>query len=396
VNDVVTIAGFDHSLDPALLAGHYAEWTRLQEMYRAFRSDINGDDRNLWFLLHYDDIREAFRDPERFSSRSVAYRDHDEAPLQMVPIQMDPPVHGKYRAVLHDRFTAEAVAKLEPEIRARAAKLITALAAEGSCDYSRDFAFRFPTAIFLGMMGLDVERTDELVGLAKQVLHSNSASDPNETMTAAYTIIQHIAAGLDERRKDPQKDLLTVMVNGEVDGAPIGDEYLVPMGFLLYIAGLDTVANVLTYSMHHLATNAELRQSLTASPERWTNAVEEFLRFYSIASTVRVVTEDIDFAGCPMKAGDRVVLPTAPAGRDPAAFDNAATFDPDRRPNRHLAFGSGPHRCLGSHLARLEMRVAMEEWHARIPDYRVADGAVITEHVSAVAGMNELPLTWDV
>ncbi|HEY2811954.1 MAG TPA: cytochrome P450 [Acidimicrobiales bacterium] len=392
-DEIVTYSGFDHSLDPALLADHYAEWTRLQDVHRAFRSDINGA-KGLWYLTRYDDIHEVFRDPERFSSRSIQYLDDDELPLQMVPIQMDPPEHGKYRSVLQGKFSPQAVAELEPNIRTRAAKLLGDFVWEGECDYSSEFAFRLPTAIFLEMMGLDVEHTDDFVALAKTLLHSTSASDVNETMTAAYQIIQHIANGLDERRANPRDDLLTVMVNGEVDGESIGDEHLVPMGFLLYIAGLDTVANVLTYSMHHLATNPDLRRSLVGGPSRWPSAVDEFLRYFSIASTVRVVTQDLEFAGCPMRAGDRVVLPTAAAGRDPRAFVDAAMFDADRVANRHVAFGAGPHRCLGAHLARLEMRIAMEEWHDHIPDYRVADDAVITEHVGAVAGMNELPLVW--
>jgi len=183
-------------------------------------------------------------------------------------------------------------------------------------------------------------------------------------------------------------------VQEEIDGAPVADAPLYAMCFLLYTAGLDTVAKVLGYSFRHLAENPGLRRMLVEKPEMIPDAVEEFLRFYSIATTVRVVTKDTEFAGVAMKEGDRIVCPTSSAGRDPEQFPDPDTFIPDRKPNRHLAFGAGPHRCVGSHLARLELRIALEEWHKRIPDYRIADGAEIGEYVGSVAGLTVLPLEW--
>jgi cytochrome P450 len=390
---VPTHAGFDHSTDPQLLADHYAEWTRLQAEQRAFRSEVAGE-YDLWYLLQHDDINEAFKDTELFSSRTVQYL--GETMQTLLPEELDPPEHGKYRRILNPSLSPDAVAKLEPEIRERCVGLIEEVADAGQCDFVRDIALRFPTAIFLQLMGLPVDHVDELVALARTILHTTAEHDPDFSIraTAAFEIVGHLTAAFEARRAQPADDLVSALLAGSVDGRPLTDDELVGMGFLLYLAGLDTVANVLSYSIRHLAGDDALRASLSSDPERWPTAVEEFLRFYSIATTARVVTRDAEFAGCPMRAGDRVVLPTAAASRDPHVFDHADTFDPDRPANRHMAFGAGPHRCVGAHLARLELRVAMEEWHRRIPDYAVAPGAVIHEAVGAVAGMDSLPLTW--
>jgi cytochrome P450 len=155
------------------------------------------------------------------------------------------------------------------------------------------------------------------------------------------------------------------------------------------------VAGELSYAFLHLANNPGQRAMVTQHPEAIPAFLEEVLRMYAIVTTTRIVTTDTVFAGCPMKQGDRVVLATAAANLDPEDFDDPTTFDPAREPNRHIAFGAGPHRCLGSHLARLELRVAIEEWHKRIPDYAVAPGTVLTHRVGGVGGLLGLPLVWD-
>ena len=180
----------------------------------------------------------------------------------------------------------------------------------------------------------------------------------------------------------------------QVPFGTLTDDELYQLGFLLYLAGLDTVANVLTYAFRFLAGRPDLRSLLRDEPDKIPPAVEELLRLFSIASTVRVVTIDTVFAGCPMKAGDRVVLPTASAGRDGGQYHDPDEFRLDRLPNAHLAFGAGPHRCAGAHLARLELRIALEEWHRRIPDYELADDKPVAEYVGAVAGLTALPLRW--
>jgi cytochrome P450 len=219
-----------------------------------------------------------------------------------------------------------------------------------------------------------------------------------ESMTGAYIMAmsEYMNAVLDERRLVRQDDIVSYLLDIEVDGRPLDDDELRQICTLLYAAGLDTVAGQLGYTFLHLAREDEHRRLVTEHPDRIPAFVEEALRMYSIVTTNRIVTRDVDFAGCPMRAGDRVLLSIPAADRDPREFPGADRFDVNRRNNRHLAFAAGPHRCLGSHLARLELRIALEEWHRRIPEYRVADGAEPQFHVGGVAGVDNLPLVWAV
>jgi cytochrome P450 len=246
-------------------------------------------------------------------------------------------------------------------------------------------------------MGLPTDHTDHFVALTRAAAHLTHDDDPDFARRGAALaeIVTVLSDALADRRRHPTDDLLSHFATGEVEGRPLTEEEALAMSILVYLAGLDTVVALLSYAVRHLAGDTELRHGLTAQPDRWPRAIEEFLRYYSIVAVGRVVARDATFAGCPMKAGDRLVLSTPAAGRDPRAFERADEFDPDRIHNRHLAFGAGPHRCAGAHLARLEMRVFLEEWHARIPDYAVAPGAVVTQHAGPLAGLDSLPLVWD-
>ena len=387
--------GFDHQASPELLSGSFGGWSKLRAESRAFRSDIAGS-YDLWYLLRYDDIRAALQDCDLFSSRSVQYL--GDSPRQMIPEELDPPEHAKYRRLLNAPLAPSAVRARAGQIRALAISLIDGLAPQGGCDLLTDFAQKFPTTIFMNIMGLPAERTAEFIARAQTVLHLTAEQDPDfsERATAALEIVADIGAAVSARRAEPRDDMISLLMNSTVDERPLTDDELYQLGFLLYLAGLDTVANVLAYSFRHLAENPGLRHLLRDEPDRIPDAVEEFLRYFSIASTVRVVTTDADFAGCPMKTGDRVVLPTASAGRDADQYPDPDEFRLDRFPNPHLAFGAGPHRCPGAHLARLELRIALEEWHRRIPDYQLADHKPVSEYVGAVAGLTALPLRWPI
>lgn len=383
------IAGFDHGTDAALAADPFREWSRLRDEMGVFRSDIV-EGADLWYVLRHDDVHTVMRDPATFSSCSADYRGGSHH--RMIPVELDPPEHTAYRQLLAARFSPGSISALEPRIRQRCVDLIESFIGNGVCDFTNDFAFRFPTAIFLEMMGLDVARTDEFVASAKQLL--DPTADEERRGTAAFEIVGHVVSGIEAHRAETRDDLLGVLVAATVDGEPLSDADLIGYAFVLYMAGLDTVANVLSYSFRHLASDESLRHELTEDPARWPTAVEEMLRYFAIVSVARTVTTDTTFRGCPMRAGDRVVVSTAAAGRDSDAFVDADRFDPNREANRHLTFGAGPHRCLGSHLARLELRVAMEEWHRRIPDYTIVPGSTIVEHVGPVAGLDRLPLVW--
>ncbi len=384
---------FDHSSDPALRARHFGEWDRLREVEGSFGSSLNPD-RTVWFLLRYADIHTALQDYELFSSSSVIPFT-DEA-HHWIPEEIDPPEHNKYRRILNPAFSPQVVAGMEGAIRVACADLIDGLTGAAGCDVIADFSRQFPTRIFMRIMGLPVERADELLEMVHNLMHTNPTDDPDGAirggaMMAIYGLLTEI---FHSRRAAPHDDLMTTLVQAEVDGRPLSDDELRETGFLLYMAGLDTVAGAIGYVIKHLAENPDQQRAVRERPASIPAVVEEALRMYSIVTTSRVVTRDVEFAGCPMKAGDRIVVPTASANRDPAAFEDATTFDADRTVNRHIAFGAGPHRCLGSHLARAELRIALEEWHARVPRYRLDPDATITEHIGGVAGLDSLRVTW--
>jgi cytochrome P450 len=285
---------------------------------------------------------------------------------------------------------------MTPQIRARCVELIEGFRGNGRCDFVAEFARLFPTTVFMKMMGLPVEESSTFLGWIEQMMHATDATDPDGSLRAStrMTVARYLGSLIAERRKEPRDDLVSYLTQADFEGRKLGDEELLGISFLLYMAGLDTVAGMLSYVFRHLAERPDHRQVLRERSQMIPDAVEEFLRYYAIVITSRMVTREVEFAGCPMRAGDRVVLATPAPSSDPSGFPNAAEFVIDRSANRHLAFGAGAHRCLGSHLARVELAVAIEEWNRRIPDYRIADGAKITQHIGGVAGLDQLPLVW--
>jgi cytochrome P450 len=397
---------FDVLADAGMAADPMGSWDRFREEARTFSVDMTPD-WTIWVPTRYEDIHEGLRRPDLFSSRSINLiggpRYHDspeEEPdrgigfgMKLIPEEMDPPEHTKYRQILSPLFSPQAVADMEPLVREWCSALIDGFMDKGSCDVNADFARQYPTMIFLQLMGLS--RDGASAFLATMSGKSMFANGPGEEMNMGdmMACVGSVTALLEERRRDPADDVATALINSEIDGRKISHDEVLQVATLLYAAGLDTVANSLGFMFMHLARNPDHRRHVIEHPESIPAFVEEVLRFYPIVQVGRIVTQDVEFAGCPMKKGDRAFFPTASANRDPREFDDAETFVIDREVNRHVAFGAGPHRCLGSHLARLELRVAVDEWHRRIPEYRIEDGAEIKYHLG-IYGVDRVPLTW--
>ena len=395
--------------DADLVADPWTTWDRLREESASFVSSRAAPDWDVWTLLRYDDVHAALRDPELFSSRSVLHvyqgpklidPAEADAVRGMIPEELDPPEHTKYRQLLTPLFTPQVVATLEPMIRSWCVELIEGFVARGHCDLNREFARQYPTMIFLRLMGLPEGGAGDFLDTVHDRIREATQLGLSETqsMSAAYimAVSDHMNTVLDERRARRADDITSYLLDAEIDGRPLDDAELQQISTLLYAAGLDTVAGELGFMFLHLATHPEHRRLVRDEPACIPAFVEETLRMYSIVTTNRIVTRDVEFAGCPMKAGDRVLLSIPAADRDPRQFPRADAFDVDRASNRHLAFAAGPHRCLGSHLARLELQIAVEEWHRRIPEYGLADDAEVTFHVGGVAGVDVLPLEWRV
>ncbi|MDL4815079.1 cytochrome P450 [Actinomadura opuntiae] len=380
---------FDPFGEPRPAGTTHAMLDELREQCPAFHSPAA---HGFWVLTRYADILAAYQDTASHSSRAIAVIDQNPS-YQWIPVMLDPPEHTTWRRLLRPLFTPARAAAMEDAIRRRCVELIDALAARGSCDFVTDFARRYPTAVFLEFMGLPVGRLEEFLEWEYAILHARSSAGAGraEAMGKVTALFEELIA---ERRRDPSDDVVSAAIAFEPDGRPVTDGELLQLCTLLFLAGLDTVAAQLSYSFWHLARHDADRARISADPAVIPDAVEELLRAYSLVLPARKLTADATTHGCPMHAGDMVMLPLAMANRDPRVFADPQTVDFDRTSNRHIAFGAGPHRCLGSHLARLELRVALEEWHRRVPDYRIPDGARPTEHASLVLGLDTLPLTW--
>jgi cytochrome P450 len=395
--------------DPELVADPWHTWDRLREESRAFVATQAAADWDVWTLLRYDDVHAALRDPELFSSRSVLHvyqgpklidAAEADAVRGMIPEELDPPEHTKYRQLLTPLFAPQVVETLEPMIREWCIELIESFVARGHCDLNREFARQYPTMIFLRLMGLPEGGVGDFLDTVHERIRAATSMGLSETQSTSSAYVMAMAeymnTVLDERRVERQDDIVSHLLDLEVEGRPLDDTELQQICTLLYAAGLDTVAGELGYMFLHLVHHPEHRQRVIAEPECIPAFVEETLRMYSIVTTNRIVTRDVEFAGCPMKAGDRVLLSMPAADRDPLQFPDPERVDFRRSPNRHIAFGAGAHRCLGSHLARLELQIAVEEWHRRIPEYTLADDAEVTFHIGGVAGVDTLPLEWPV
>lgn len=367
---------------------HFAAFDQYRRRSRVHFGEADGNE--MWLLTRMADIRAAYQDAAVFSSSSVVPAEPDP-PYRWIPEMLDPPLHTKWRQLLGVTFTPGAVKKLEPRVRARFAEILDELAHRGECDYVADVALRFPNTIFMEIMGLPLSDADQFQSWEQTILHGQAPME--ERGGAMMEVVGYFAQLITDRRKSPRDDLLSSAIDYRIDGEPVSDDDLLSMCLLLFMAGLDTVAMQLSYSMYHLATHADDRNRLVADPALWPTAIEEFLRYYAFVTPGRKVVQDTEFHGCPMKAGQMVWLPLVSANRDESEFPDADRVVIDREQNRHIAFGAGPHRCLGSHLARQELLIGLSEWHRRIPDYRLAEGAQVIEHGGQI-GLDNLPLEW--
>jgi cytochrome P450 len=349
---------------------------------------------NVW-ISTYDDALWALKHPEVFSSAAEAIdigQAHD-----LIPLQQDPPLHTKYRRFLAEWFNTKAIAPLEPAVRKLVNELLDGIAPRGECDFHLDFATPLPSTVFLAQMGLPQDDLPTLLRWRDDIIRP--AEDMEEAAaTRARTgaeMTAYFDAQIDGLRANPGPGFWSDLVNAEFDGRPLDRGELLGMAFLLIIAGLDTVTATLDCFVAYLARHPEQRRRLVADPTLSSGAVEELIRWETpVQMVARVVKEDTTLDGVELKKGDRAAIIIGAANSDERAFGGADAVDFTRQANRHVAFGAGPHRCLGSHLARLELRVALEEFHRRIPDYELAPGAQL-KYSPGIRQTESLPLVFE-
>jgi cytochrome P450 len=385
---------FDMRFDPGLLADPHKRVSELLDKAGGlFWSPRNG---GRWIALGYPEIYEAARDPERFSS-SLMSGLPKMPPLKAAmtklmikfmprfpspkPITLDPPLHGKFRAPLQKTFSPKAAMARMEEIRTLCDDLIDRVIAQGHCDFIPAIAEPLPVTVFLKMMGLPVERLGEFRTLVHEFL-AGTSSDPLTAAKMIRKVADAMTGEIKARRDNPRDDIISLLWQTEIDGEPMTLELMEDYCVLLFIAGLDTVINGMGFAVRHLAINPDLQDKLRAEPELITEAVEEMLRRYSFAIPMRRVTKDTVLAGRQLGAGDVMALFIPGSGLDAREFASPA-------------FGAGPHRCLGAHLARVELQVLYQQMLKRLPTWRLDPDKPAKFHSGNIIAVDSLPIRWD-
>ena len=384
---------FDHT-HPDYYGDPYRIWKDLRES----GCPVAHTDRyhGVYLPTRYEDIAAIAHDTEHFSSKSVLVTDvrvEDLGGLRSPPITSDPPEHQSHRRALLPAFSPKAIAKWLPITREICRDLLDEFADSGSCDGSEDYAKHIPVKVIARMIGIPEADGD----MFRRWVHELIEIGPYDlTVAKAATreVFEYFGEFIDDRRTDPQDDVVTFLLQAEMDGAPLPTHQISGGLFLLLLAGIDTTWSTIGSAIWHLGHHPEDRRRLATDPKVFDPAVEEFLRYYSPVTMARVVTKETEISGTTLCPGQRVLLPFPAANRDPGFMDDAETFQIDREENRHSAFGLGIHRCLGSNLARMEVKVALEEWFGRIPEFELHNPDKVTWSGGQIRGPRTIPLRW--
>jgi cytochrome P450 len=386
---------FDHT-DPAWVTDPYLIWDDLRQRCPVAHSDRYG---GVWLPVTHDLVSEVAYDHEHFTSRSVVVSERRPGPDDLPapiglspPITSDPPYHSIVRRMLLPAFTPRPIAAIEPFTRELCRELLQATEGRASFDAAVDYAQHIPVRVIVRFLGFPQEDADMFRSIIRLVLEEVDLP-PDEREERFTEVDAYMDAQIEDHKARPRDDLTSFLIEAEIDGRTLPLEQIRGTMILLMVAGIDTTWSAIGASLWHLAQHPEDRRRLATEPDLMDTAVEELLRAYAPVTMARLVARDFDFHGHQFREGDWLLLPFPAANRDPAAFENPGQVQLDRARNRHAAFGLGRHRCLGSNLARMELRVALEEWLARYPDFELADPAAVTWSGGQVRGPRRLPVT---
>lgn len=373
------------------LADPYLAGARLHEGPDIFWATMAANGHPGWVLTRHALLQEAYADPEHFSSERA-----DLAAmginLKLNPLEFDPPEHHRYRRLLNPLFSPRAVLAFDEPVKQVCHDLMAGFADRGSCEFVSEFAEKFPSYIFLDLMGMPRAMLPDFLEWERQLLR---AEDPRVKVGALKSVIEYLEKFLDGQRANPTTDLMRHIVTAQYENErPLTRDEMMGMITLLYIGGLDTVYSSLGWIFRHLATDPALQDRLRANPDQIPWAMEEFLRVYPVAQPHRKIRQDIVFHGVPMRKGDHVLMATFAAHRDPRAYADPHRVDIDRKP-RHLTFAAGPHLCLGIHLAKRELKTVVEAFLSRFENIRMRAGEGYEYHTGGTWGVDRLVLEWD-
>ncbi|MBV8805422.1 MAG: cytochrome P450 [Sinobacteraceae bacterium] len=352
-----------------------------------------GSNEGSWAVTHYDDIKRVYTDNEHFSNRGTAeFQRLVGETFRSIPLAIDPPEHGSYRRFLMPHFSPSKLNALEAGMRAVVVEMMQGFSNTGEVDVAYDFGRIYPVRIFMALMGFPPPMLEQFLAWVWDILHSGS----EESMAGAMrNVLEYLRSFMKEKEAHPDEHLVSQIVNGRIDGRPLTDDEKIGTVWFLWLGGLDTVAATISQMFRRMALQPDIQRTLQAKPELISGAVEEFLRTQPILSSQRRATKDFEWHGATIKQGESVLCLNCAGNFDPAYFRNPRDFDPTRKGNYHFTFVGGVHLCLGAPLARRELRILLEEWFKRIPEFRVRDGADTTVFPGLLSIRN-LPLVWDV
>lgn len=344
-----------------------------------------------WIVRKMEYLREVYLDTETFSSKDFSpFAKLVGETWTNLPVELDPPAHGVYRSAINPLFTPKAMARLEDRIRTYAAEYVESFRERGECEFMSEFAFEFPIKVFLELMEFPLSNTKQFLEWETGLIHS---MDLEVIAQATRNSVGFLREQIEYRRKHPGDDPISFALAAEVDGQKMSDDDLVGFAFNLFIGGLDTVSTNMGLQFVHLARNPQDQEYLRDNPKQIPHAIDEMMRAYAAVTTFRTCTKETEFRGVRMMPGDKVAMSTTLAGRDPEEFSDPSQVRFDRRP-RHVSFGYGVHTCIGMHLAKREMRIAIEEFVNRVPGFAFKPGHEVEYHLGMIQPVT-LPLVWN-
>jgi cytochrome P450 len=345
-----------------------------------------------WIFRRARDARQIFGDVENFSKKgSSSFAAMIGEDWDSIPTELDPPRHTSIRRALNPLFTPNRMALLEDKVRRTARDCLSRFKDQGHCDFVQDFAVPYPVSIFLDLIGLPQERTKQFLEWEYCLIHAPAME---ERAAGVRAVKACLLEAIEERRTRPRDDLISTALRLIVDGKPLSPIEVFGHCFNLYIGGLDTVTASIGWHFLHLATHVEQQRQLRNDPSLIPAAMNELLRAYSTTSHIRTCVKEIEIAGITIRPGEKILISNPVVNRDPEEFDQPNEVRFDRGATNLLSFGHGVHNCLGRHLARREVQVALEEVLATLPEFRIKPGARVPFRIGGVLHTAELPLEW--
>jgi cytochrome P450 len=347
-----------------------------------------------WVVTHHADIRRVYERGELYSTKGAAgFNQLVGETFPMIPLGIDPPLHGKYRMFLNPKFSPRAIADMETAIQKSINDLIDGFVDKGSCDAAYEFGRVYPVQVFLDLMGFPQNKLEDFLSWGYAILHT--FGDIEKIQWGMGNAINWLREFVEETRGKPSDSLTSYIVHGEIDGRPLTDDEIIGTLTFLWLGGLDTVAATTALMFRRLAMQPELQQQLRDNPDLINNAVEEFLRMAPLVNSARLVKQDHEIRGIQIKAGDWIICANNVGNFDPEQFPDPREVRFDRASNRHFSFAGGPHLCLGIHLARRELRIALGEFLRRVPPFTLAPDAP-REAFPGLIAAPRVPIVWTV